>query len=50
MHAKSASVDLAFDEWPEFHDHLHRAQYEAAYRPVMFLDSMGDCCNMALPW
>jgi ATP-binding cassette subfamily B protein len=41
VHAQSASVDLAFYEWPEFHDHLHRAQSEAAYRPVMLLDSLG---------
>ena len=41
IHAKSTTVDLAFYEWPEFHDHLHRARYEARYRPVALLESCG---------
>lgn len=42
IHQKSASVDLAFYESPEFYDHLHRARAEAGYRPLALLDSLGN--------
>src|SRR5260221_7046076 len=42
VHEKSTSVDLAFYEWPDFHDHLHRARDEATYRPVALLESVGS--------
>ena len=39
---KSASVDLAFYESPEFYDHLHRARAEAGQRPIALVESMGS--------
>jgi len=39
---KSASVDLAFYESPEFYDHLHRARAEAGYRPIALVESLGS--------
>jgi len=41
IHAQSTRVDLAFYEWPDYHDHLHRARYEARHRPVALLASCG---------
>src|SRR5271157_2767425 len=41
IHAKSASVDLAFYDSPDFYDHLHRARADAGYRPVALLESLG---------
>jgi ATP-binding cassette subfamily B protein len=38
----SLNADLAFYEWPEYYDHLHRARGEADYRPVALLESMGS--------
>ena len=38
---KSTTVDLAFYESPEYHDHLHRARSEAASRPVALLENGG---------
>jgi len=42
IHRKSVDADLAFYEWPEYYDHLHRAREEAGYRPVVLLESMGS--------
>jgi ATP-binding cassette, subfamily B, bacterial len=42
IHEKSASVDLAFYESPDFYDHLHRARAETGYRPLTLLDSLGS--------
>jgi len=42
IHAKSTTVDLAFYESAEFHDHLHRARDEATYRPVALLENAGS--------
>ncbi|HYG98830.1 MAG TPA: ABC transporter ATP-binding protein [Terriglobales bacterium] len=42
IHKKSASVDLAFYESPDFYDHLHRARAEATFRPVMLIDNVGS--------
>jgi ATP-binding cassette subfamily B protein len=42
VHAKSVAADLAFYEWPDFYDHLHRARAEAGYRPVALLESLGS--------
>lgn len=39
IHAQSTTVDLSFYEWPEFHDHLHRARHEARFRPVALLEN-----------
>ena len=41
VHAKSASVDLAFYETPEFYDHLYRARGDASNRPLALLESSG---------
>src|SRR6266403_598942 len=41
IHAKSASMDLAFYEFPDYYDHLHRARSEATYRPVALLENLG---------
>ena len=37
---KSAEIDLAFYDSPEFYDRLHRARAEASYRPVLLLESL----------
>jgi ATP-binding cassette subfamily B protein len=37
---KSAEIDLAFYDSPEFYDQLHRARSEASYRPVLLLESL----------
>lgn len=42
VHAKSASVDLAFYETPEFYDHLYRARGDATNRPLAMLESTGS--------
>jgi ATP-binding cassette subfamily B protein len=39
---KSVSVDLAFYEMPEFHDHLYRARSDATNRPLALLESAGN--------
>jgi ATP-binding cassette, subfamily B, bacterial len=41
IHEKSVSVDLAFYEFPDYYDHLHRARAEAGFRPVALLESLG---------
>jgi ATP-binding cassette subfamily B protein len=42
IHRQSLAADLAFYEWPEYYDHLHRARGEAGHRPVALLESMGS--------
>jgi ATP-binding cassette subfamily B protein len=42
VQAKSASVDLAFYETPEFYDHLFRARQDATNRPLVLLQSSGN--------
>jgi ATP-binding cassette subfamily B protein len=42
VHAKSAAVDLAFYETPDFYDHLYRARDDAANRPLALLQSSGS--------
>lgn len=39
---KSAAVDLAFYESPEYHDHLERARSELSSRPLTLLESGGS--------
>jgi ATP-binding cassette subfamily B protein len=48
VHAQSTSVDLAFYEWPEFFDHLHRAQAEATSRPLQLIESLGTLLQSGL--
>jgi len=38
---KSVQVDLAFYDFPESYDHLHRARIEANYRPVQLIEDLG---------
>ncbi len=42
IHQKSAAADLAFYEFPDYYDHLHRARSEASYRPVALLENLGS--------
>ncbi len=48
IHQKATEVDLAFFEWPEFFDHLHRAQSEARYRPVQLMNNLGALLQAAI--
>ena len=41
IHEQSVGVDLAFYESPEYFDQLHRARYEATYRPIELLENLG---------
>jgi ATP-binding cassette subfamily B protein len=41
IHEKSVAADLAFYDWPDYYDHLHRAREDAGYRPVALLESLG---------
>jgi ATP-binding cassette, subfamily B, bacterial len=41
IHAKSVSADLAFYEFADYYDHLHRARREASYRPVALIENIG---------
>ncbi len=42
IHQKSADVDLAFYESPDFYDHLHRARAEATHRPIALIENLGS--------
>ena len=42
IHTKSIAADLAFYEFPDYYDHLHRARLEATFRPVALLESVGS--------
>lgn len=42
IHEKSVNADLAFYEFPDYYDHLHRARTEATYRPVALLENLGS--------
>ncbi|HKO96938.1 MAG TPA: ABC transporter ATP-binding protein [Pyrinomonadaceae bacterium] len=42
IHEKSAEADLAFYEFPDYYDHLHRARSEASFRPVALLENLGS--------
>jgi len=42
IHKKSATVDLAQYDSSEYYDHLHRAQEEAAHRPLAVLEQTGS--------
>jgi len=41
IHEKSVSVQLAFYDFPDFYNHLHRARDEASHRPTAVLESTG---------
>ncbi len=42
IHEKSIAADLAFYEFPDYFDHLHRARAEASYRPAALLENLGS--------
>ncbi|HEX6292771.1 MAG TPA: ABC transporter ATP-binding protein [Herpetosiphonaceae bacterium] len=42
VHDRSATVDLAFYESSDYHDHLHRARDESGSRPLALLESLGS--------
>ena len=42
IHNKSVTADLAFYEFPDYYDHLHRARSEASYRPIALLENLGS--------
>jgi ATP-binding cassette subfamily B protein len=42
IHTKSIAADLAFYEFPDYYDHLHRARSEATFRPVALLENVGS--------
>ncbi len=48
IHTQSARLDLAFYETPEYHDHLHRVQSEAASRSLALLESGGSLLQNSL--
>ena len=46
--AKSVEVDLEYFETPSYYDTLHRAQREAASRPINIVNGLGQLCQSAL--
>ena len=48
IHAKSISADLAFYEFPDYYDHLHRARSEATHRPVALIENIGALLQNAI--
>ena len=48
LHAKAISVDLAFFETPDFHDHMYRARFDASNRPLALLESTGSLIQNAI--
>src|SRR6185436_1485214 len=42
IHTKSIAADLAFYEFPDYYDHLHRARSEATFRPVALMENLGS--------
>jgi ATP-binding cassette, subfamily B, bacterial len=47
IHEQSGAVRTEFYDFPEFHDHLHRARDEAGYRPARLLDAVGGLFRSA---
>jgi ATP-binding cassette subfamily B protein len=48
LHEKSTAVDLAYYENPAYHDTLHRAQREAARRPMQIVQGLVDISRSGL--
>lgn len=48
IHERSTDADMAFYEQPQFFDELYRARYEASYRPVQLLQSLGSLTQHAI--
>lgn len=47
IHEQSGAVRMEFYDFPEFHDHLHRARDESGYRPAQLLDAVGGLFRSA---
>jgi len=48
LHAKSVAIDLEYYESPKYYDTLHRAQQEAAYRPIHIVRSLTQLAQNAI--
>ena len=48
VHQQSVRADLGFYDSADFHDHLHRARAEAAYRPVQLIENFGVAIQSSL--
>jgi len=48
IHEQAGRVDLAFYDWPEFYDHLHRARSDASYQPVQLINAVSGLAQSAL--
>jgi len=48
LHAKSVAIDLEYYESPKYYDTLHRAQQEAAYRPIHIVRSLTQLIQNAI--
>lgn len=42
IHRQSVAADLAFYEWPDYFDHLHRARAEGSARPIALVEGLGS--------
>lgn len=42
VHEKALSIDLAFYDSPVYYDRLHRASYDAQYRPISLVRGFGS--------
>jgi ATP-binding cassette, subfamily B, bacterial len=42
VHAKAVDIDLEYYETPRYHDALHRAQQEGAYRPTRIVNGLAQ--------
>jgi hypothetical protein len=47
IHEQSGAVRMEFYDFPECHDHLHRARDESGYRPARLLDAVGGLFRSA---
>ncbi|SPJ14654.1 Xenobiotic-transporting ATPase [Syntrophobacter sp. SbD2] len=48
IHKKSVEIDLAYYDYPVFHDTLHLAQHEAPYRPTRIVKSATQLCQSSI--
>lgn len=48
LHAKASTIDLEYHETAQYHDALHRAQQEGAYRPMRIVNGLVQVGQNAL--